>query len=255
MPKPQLNSVAPNCGPVSGGTSVTLLGANLEATTEVRFGDIALDSSKFVVHSDTKITAESPPHPAGTAAISVRAPGGASDPVSIGQFKYPCSEVIPEEPPKQIVVPKPETAVQTAPPAPPSGPVTSAAAAGGGPPAPGPPPLSPVEVPALLGGQNPVAASVSQQAPFLQPSSLKVISPVYAPGATPAVASAPLGVAEPARQYSMVAWQGATAGAGLLLLLVICLWAPSRPSPAIAIASGQISKRSSDSGANCRIAC
>ncbi|MFI7503296.1 IPT/TIG domain-containing protein [Streptomyces sp. NPDC049687] len=72
---PSLTAVSPNTGPTSGGTEVTITGANLATTQEVIFGNT---SAAYVVISDQRISAAAPPHPAGGITITVSTPGGSS---------------------------------------------------------------------------------------------------------------------------------------------------------------------------------
>ncbi|WP_280238965.1 IPT/TIG domain-containing protein [Nocardia abscessus] len=73
---PELGSIAPDQGPTSGGTSVTLTGTGLTGATAVTFG--TTPATSFTVDSDTQITAVAP---AGTGIVSVTvtAPGGTSN--------------------------------------------------------------------------------------------------------------------------------------------------------------------------------
>jgi hypothetical protein len=57
--RPTVISVAPNSGPTSGGTSVTITGTNFLGATVVTFGGGA--ASNVVVVNDTTITAVTPP--------------------------------------------------------------------------------------------------------------------------------------------------------------------------------------------------
>jgi hypothetical protein len=75
---PSLSNLSPSQGPVSGGTVVTLTGVNLSGATAVRFDGIAATS--FTVNSATQITASTPAHAAGAAAVTVTTPGGTSNP-------------------------------------------------------------------------------------------------------------------------------------------------------------------------------
>jgi hypothetical protein len=59
QPAPAISSVAPEFGPVGGGTSVTITGTDLAATSAVKFGSVAATS--FKAESETKITAIAPP--------------------------------------------------------------------------------------------------------------------------------------------------------------------------------------------------
>jgi hypothetical protein len=73
---PTVSGVAPAIGPPTGGTSVTITGANLTAATAVRFGANA--AAVFTVDSDTRIFATSPAGSAGTVDITVTTAGGTS---------------------------------------------------------------------------------------------------------------------------------------------------------------------------------
>ena len=75
-PIPTLSGVAPAQGPLTGGESVVLTGANLTGTTSVRFGSFTATS--FLVVSDTQITASVPVGIAGPVVVSVTTVGGTS---------------------------------------------------------------------------------------------------------------------------------------------------------------------------------
>lgn len=83
---PTISGLSPTQGPVSGGTSVTLTGANLSGATAVRFDGIA--ASSFAVITSALITATTPPHTAGSAAVTVTTPGGTSNPDSPSTYFY-----------------------------------------------------------------------------------------------------------------------------------------------------------------------
>ena len=72
-------------GPARGGKEVTIIGANLNDVTEVRFGAA---SAAFMVDSSTQITAVAPPGTAGPADITVTAPSGTSEPSAASVFTY-----------------------------------------------------------------------------------------------------------------------------------------------------------------------
>ncbi|MFF7233174.1 IPT/TIG domain-containing protein [Streptomyces sioyaensis] len=76
---PVLSSVSPNSGTTAGGTTVTLTGTGLAATSAVRFG--ATVAASFTVVSDTVLTAVAPPG-SGTVQVTVTTPGGTSNGVS-----------------------------------------------------------------------------------------------------------------------------------------------------------------------------
>jgi hypothetical protein len=74
-PAPTLTGMTPASGPPSGGTTVTLSGANLKGTTAVDFGTAAA-TTVTVAPTGTSLTARTPPHPSGPVSISVTTPGG-----------------------------------------------------------------------------------------------------------------------------------------------------------------------------------
>ncbi len=59
QPAPAISSIAPDFGPVSGGTTVTITGTDLASTSAVKFGTIPATS--FKAESETQITAVAPP--------------------------------------------------------------------------------------------------------------------------------------------------------------------------------------------------
>ncbi|WP_051133431.1 IPT/TIG domain-containing protein [Nocardia paucivorans] len=75
---PALNSISPNQGPTSGGTTVTLTGSGLTGATAVAFG--AALATSFTVDSDTQITAIAPAG-TGIVPVTVTGPGGTSNAV------------------------------------------------------------------------------------------------------------------------------------------------------------------------------
>ncbi|MFI9649340.1 IPT/TIG domain-containing protein [Streptomyces sp. NPDC052040] len=86
-PPPTVTSIAPTSGNTAGGTSVTLTGDGLLGASAVRFDATAATS--FTVNSATQITAVTPAHAAGSAAVTVTTPGGTSNPVGYGYFDTP----------------------------------------------------------------------------------------------------------------------------------------------------------------------
>lgn len=71
---PSVTSVAPNIGPATGGTSVTITGTSFTGATTVTFGGAT--ATGVTVVNDTTITATTPAHAAGPVAVDVTAPGG-----------------------------------------------------------------------------------------------------------------------------------------------------------------------------------
>jgi hypothetical protein len=85
---PRVTGVSPNSGPLGGGTTVTVTGANFVAgTTSVRFGGIA-GSNVSVLNPDT-LTVQSPSGPSGTVDVTAVTNLGTSATSSADQFTYP----------------------------------------------------------------------------------------------------------------------------------------------------------------------
>lgn len=76
VPAPTLSAVAPNQGPLAGGNSVTLTGANLTGAGSVSFG--ASPASSFTVVAATQITAVPPTAAAGPVPVTISTPGGST---------------------------------------------------------------------------------------------------------------------------------------------------------------------------------
>jgi hypothetical protein len=85
IPQPAVTAISPNTGVPSGGTTVTITGANFTGVTAVRFGGNTATS--VTVNSVTKITATSPAG-TGTVDVTVTAAGGTSPASSADQFSY-----------------------------------------------------------------------------------------------------------------------------------------------------------------------
>lgn len=66
---PSVTSVSPNTGPVTGGTTVTIMGSGFQSGASVAFGGILATSVNFV--SSTEVQAVTPSSPAGTVIITV----------------------------------------------------------------------------------------------------------------------------------------------------------------------------------------
>ena len=76
---PTLASVAPDSGPIGGGTTVTLTGTNFRAGMQVRFGD-ALAAVVSVTGGTSASVVTPAQTAAGTVAVTVTTPGGTSTP-------------------------------------------------------------------------------------------------------------------------------------------------------------------------------
>jgi hypothetical protein len=82
---PAATSISPNNGPLAGGTSVTITGANFIGATAVKFG--ATNATSFTVNSATQITATAPAG-TGTVDVTVTTVGGTSATSAADQFSY-----------------------------------------------------------------------------------------------------------------------------------------------------------------------
>ncbi|MFJ9448070.1 IPT/TIG domain-containing protein [Kitasatospora sp. NPDC101235] len=83
-PAPVVTAVAPDHGPLAGGTTVTLTGTNLTGTTAVNFGTVP--ATAFTVDSDTQITATVPTGTApGAVDVTVTTPAGTG---AAGKYTY-----------------------------------------------------------------------------------------------------------------------------------------------------------------------
>jgi hypothetical protein len=73
--EPTIASVAPDSGPIAGGTPVTITGTGFTAGATVRF-NLAEATAVVVNGQGTQITCVTPPNPAGPAVVSVTTPNG-----------------------------------------------------------------------------------------------------------------------------------------------------------------------------------
>jgi protein kinase-like protein/IPT/TIG domain-containing protein len=85
VPAPTVTEVKPDSGLTNGGTTVTIVGDNLENATGVSFGGAA---ATIVSNSDETITVTSPDGSAGTVNVTVTTPGGTSATSSADYFTY-----------------------------------------------------------------------------------------------------------------------------------------------------------------------
>jgi hypothetical protein len=85
LPPPTISGVSPTTGPIGGGTSVTITGANFQNSATVTFAGVAATSA--TVNSSTRIAATTPAHAAGTAAVNVTNPDAQSATLP-GAFTY-----------------------------------------------------------------------------------------------------------------------------------------------------------------------
>ncbi|MFD3486538.1 IPT/TIG domain-containing protein [Streptomyces sp. NPDC058665] len=80
---PTIGAPAPDSGPVSGGTAVTIPGTSLTTTQSVTFGGVP---APFVVINDTTVSAVSPPGALGAVDVVVTTSGGLA--TEVGGFTY-----------------------------------------------------------------------------------------------------------------------------------------------------------------------
>jgi len=86
LPPPRIKKMKPKNGPATGGTSVTITGANFAGEVTVRFG--ASPPAQATVVSATTITAVAPPGEVGTVDVTVTTASGTSAIVKGDRFKY-----------------------------------------------------------------------------------------------------------------------------------------------------------------------
>jgi hypothetical protein len=83
---PTVSGVAPNSGPATGGTAVTITGSGFTNATAVSFGGVP--AASFSIGSDGVIAAQAPPGTGGTFDVTVTSPGGTSSASPSDQFSY-----------------------------------------------------------------------------------------------------------------------------------------------------------------------
>ena len=89
---PTVTGLAPDAGPLGGGTTVTITGTNLSLANAVKFG--AANASGFTVVSATKITATAPAGAAGAVDVTVTTPGGTSAAGANDRYTYTDGPVV-----------------------------------------------------------------------------------------------------------------------------------------------------------------
>ena len=80
MPQPSVTALGQSAGPASGGTTLSIVGANFTGATEVKFGGVL--AANFQIQSDGAISATSPPGPPGAVDVTVTTAAGTSPPVA-----------------------------------------------------------------------------------------------------------------------------------------------------------------------------
>ena len=98
---PNVTSVAPAGGPVSGGTSVTINGCGFTGATAIKFGTGAASSFTFV--SDTQVTASSPAQAAGSVDVTLTTPLGTSAASPADKFQFQPPSVYTAVPPVRLL--------------------------------------------------------------------------------------------------------------------------------------------------------
>jgi hypothetical protein len=87
QPAPAVESISPDFGPVTGGTTVTITGTNLNAASAVKFDTVP--ASGFTVESETQISAIVPPSTkVGTVDVTVTTLAGTSPTTRSDHFTY-----------------------------------------------------------------------------------------------------------------------------------------------------------------------
>ena len=95
QPAPTITSISPSTGPLSGGTTVTVTGTNLEGATALSFG---ASPASFTGIDASHVSAIAPPGVAGTVDIRVTTAGGTSAVVSADRFTYADLPPVPAAP-------------------------------------------------------------------------------------------------------------------------------------------------------------
>src|SRR5690606_1819045 len=99
LDEPVITAIAPDEGPETGGTEVTLTGTDFTDATEVTFDGVP--ATAFEVVDDTTITASSPVGTPGVAEVVVTGPGGSSGPVDFTYLNVPSiTSVTPDSGPE-----------------------------------------------------------------------------------------------------------------------------------------------------------
>jgi hypothetical protein len=83
---PKVTAVSPAAGPTTGGTTVTITGANFTPAAAVHFGTAASTSVTFV--SATQLTAIAPPHAVAAVNVTVTTAGGTSAISAADRYAY-----------------------------------------------------------------------------------------------------------------------------------------------------------------------
>jgi hypothetical protein len=100
-PAPTVSTISPNTGSTTGGTSVTINGANFQQGATVSIGGTA--ASSVNVASSTAITAVTPPHSAGTVSVVVTNPDNQTGTLVNG-FTYTAPPPPPPSPSGEVVM-------------------------------------------------------------------------------------------------------------------------------------------------------
>ncbi|MFY9569978.1 MAG: IPT/TIG domain-containing protein, partial [Blastocatellia bacterium] len=90
-PAPTVSGISPSSGPISGGTQITISGANFVTGATVSLGGAA--ASNVTVTSATSISAVTPAHAAGVVNVTVTNPDAQSGTLS-NAFTYSAGEIV-----------------------------------------------------------------------------------------------------------------------------------------------------------------
>jgi hypothetical protein len=94
VPQPSVTALGQSAGPASGGTTLSIVGANLSGATAVKFG--AVLAANFQIQSDGAISATSPPGPPGAVDVTVTTAAGTSPLIAGDRFTYTAGCVVPK---------------------------------------------------------------------------------------------------------------------------------------------------------------
>ncbi len=94
---PRIDSFSPLDGPGAGGTKVTIVGAGFIGVKKVTFGGV--DATKLTIHSDTKLTVETPAAPNEEVTLKLETPGGTATAAGLYTYDPEITGVSPDKGP------------------------------------------------------------------------------------------------------------------------------------------------------------
>jgi hypothetical protein len=106
LAEPKVTSLGTTSGPVSGGTSVTISGAEFAEVLSVKFGST---SATYTVDSETEITAKAPAGAAGEVPVTVTTLAGSA--TATQRFTYAAASAAPAAPTPPVATQPPTCTV------------------------------------------------------------------------------------------------------------------------------------------------